>query len=29
MGSLRWPLIWVVPGLGLVASAMAWRRLRQ
>ena len=29
MGSLRWPLIWGVPGLGLVASAMAWRRLRQ
>ena len=29
MGSLRWPLIWVVPGLRLAASAMTWRRLRQ
>ena len=25
---LRWPLVWVVAGLGSVAVAVAWRRLR-
>lgn len=25
---LRWPLAWVVPGLGVVAVALAWWRLR-
>lgn len=25
---LRWPLVWVLPVLGLLACALAWRRLR-
>jgi chromate transporter len=25
---LHWPLIWVVAGLGTLAIAIAWRRLR-
>ena len=25
---LRWPLVWVLSGLGAVACALAWRRLR-
>ena len=25
---LRWPLVWVLPGLGTVACLIAWRRLR-
>ncbi|MGV8823391.1 chromate transporter [Methylibium petroleiphilum] len=25
---LRWPLVWVLPALGLLACALAWRRLR-
>jgi len=25
---LRWPLIWVLPALGLLACTLAWRRLR-
>ena len=27
VGLLRWPLAWVVPGLGAVAVALAWQRL--
>lgn len=25
---LRWPLVWVLPALGLLACTLAWRRLR-
>ncbi|MGQ0580157.1 MAG: chromate transporter [Betaproteobacteria bacterium] len=25
---LRWPLVWVLPGLGAVACLLAWQRLR-
>lgn len=25
---LRWPLVWVLPALGLVGCVLAWRRLR-
>jgi chromate transporter len=25
---LRWPLVWVIAGLGVVAIAVAWKRLR-
>ena len=25
---LRWPLVWVIAGLGAVSTAVAWRRLR-
>ncbi|MDP1790831.1 MAG: chromate transporter, partial [Methylibium sp.] len=25
---LRWPLVWVLPVLGLLACTLAWRRLR-
>jgi chromate transporter len=28
VGGLRWPLAWVVLGLGSVSMALAWRRLR-
>ncbi|MDQ6627978.1 MAG: chromate transporter [Pseudomonadota bacterium] len=28
IGLLRWPLIWVLAGLGSVAIGLAWRRLR-
>jgi chromate transporter len=27
MAVLRWPLVWVLPGLGLLGVAIAWRRL--
>ena len=29
VGFLRWPMVWVVLGLGGVGMALAWRRLRQ
>ena len=29
VGLLRWPMVWVVLGLGGVGMALAWRRLRQ
>ena len=25
---VRWPLVWVLPGLGTIACLLAWRRLR-
>ena len=28
VGGLRWPLVWVVLGLGVVSCAVAWARLR-
>jgi chromate transporter len=28
IGALRWPMVWVVLGLGTAAVAMAWARLR-
>lgn len=28
VGLLHWPLGWVVPGLGLVACALTWRKLK-
>lgn len=28
VGWLRWPMVWVVLGLGTVGMALAWRRLR-
>jgi len=28
VGGLRWPMVWVVLGLGAVGMAVAWRRLR-
>jgi hypothetical protein len=27
IGVLRWPLVWVLLGLGLLGCAWAWRRL--
>ena len=27
VGALRWPMVWVLLGLGAVATAIAWRRL--
>jgi chromate transporter len=28
IAGLRWPMVWVVPGLGVVAVTFAWSRLR-
>lgn len=28
VAGLQWPLVWVIPGLGSLAVALAWRRLR-
>ncbi|HOB93072.1 MAG TPA: chromate transporter [Aquabacterium sp.] len=29
VGGLRWPMVWVVLGLGGLGMALAWRRIRQ
>jgi chromate transporter len=29
VGGLRWPMVWVVLGLGSLGMALAWRRIRQ
>ena len=28
VGGLRWPMVWVVLGLGSLGMALAWRRIR-